>query len=289
MAVITKIFGNNRRVRLLVGIMLAGLFCVQCTRTEAFRQSRFVVAVSGQMIGENAPDVLDEVRRLARTDHIALLEYCLANYRNNYSNYTCKFIKQERINGVTRREQVIDVRFQDSPFSVGMAWTPETAPIGDRVLYVEGKYNGQMLVRPKGLLGALVGTVKRDPAGPQAMSNTLKPITMFGFGRNLESLLEVYRLARERGDLVESFGGYAEVAGRNAIVLIRTLPATHPEYVANKTLVYIDLDYLVPICVEAYDWNEELACRYVYSDLAFNVQMSEDDFLPESLGMKPPK
>jgi len=38
---------SNRRARLFVGALLLVLFCLQCTRTEAFRESRFIVAVAG--------------------------------------------------------------------------------------------------------------------------------------------------------------------------------------------------------------------------------------------------
>jgi hypothetical protein len=279
---------TNRRVRLLVGILLAGLFCIQCSRTEAFRQSRFVVAISGQAVGENDAAVMAHVKHLAQTDHITLLEYCLANYEGRFRNYTCTMIKQERINQVVGKEQEIHVKFMEEPYSVAMAWTPETAPIGDRALYAQGRYNNQMLVRPNGVLNQLVGTVMRPPDGPEARRSTLRPINQFGFRRSMESLLKVYRKARSAGDLKEAFGGYAEVGGREAIALVRYLPAKD-DYPAARTVIFLDLEYLVPIAVEGYDWDGKLACRYVYKDLAFNVGLTSSDFLPAANGMAPPK
>jgi len=279
---------TNRRVRLLVGILLAGLFCIQCSRSEAFRQSRFVVAISGQAIGENDPTVMAEVKHLAQTDHVALLEYCLANYQGRFRDYTCTMIKQERINKLVSKEQEIRVKFMEEPYSVAMEWTPQTAPMGDRVLYVEGKYNNQMLVRPRGLLNQLVGTVMRPPDSPEAMRSTLRPVNQFGFRRAMESLLKVYRQARRAGDLKEAFGGYAEVGGRKAIVLVRYLPAKD-NYPSCKTVIFIDLEYLIPSAVEGYDWDGRLACSYVYKDLAFNVGLTPSDFLPAANDMVPPK
>ena len=78
-------------------------------------------------------------------------------------DFTATFIKQERIKGRLGKEQWIDVSFMDEPFSVAMNWT-KNAPVGDRVLYVDGKYGGQMLVRPSnGFLRALAPTVARRP------------------------------------------------------------------------------------------------------------------------------
>jgi hypothetical protein len=278
---------SNRRIRLIVGVLVAGLLCVQCTRSEAFRESRFVVVLSGEVFGENAPEVSAEVIRLAKTNHIALLEYCLAACQERYRDYTCTLIKQERIGGRVSKEQEIAVKFLSDPFSVAMRWTPETATIGDRVLYVEGKHNGMMLVRPTGVLYKLVGTVMRRPDGPQAMQSTLRPVNQFGFRKSLESLLRVYRQARSAGDLTERFGGFAEVAGRKAVALVRLLPPKD-DYPAAKTVIFIDLEYLVPVAVEGYDWDGQLSSRYVFKDIRFNVGLASEDFLPAANDMKAP-
>ncbi len=278
---------SNRRARLFVGALLLVLFCLQCTRSEAFRESRFIVAVAGHSLERNSPSEFKQVEELAKSDHAALLELCLANYDQSYRDYVCTFLKQERINQVVGKQQEVEVKFLDSPYSVAMAWTPETAPIGDRVLYVEGKYNGQMLVRPKGFLGRLVGTVARDPDGPAAMRNTLRPVNMFGFRRALKSLLAVYERADRQGDLREAFGGFAQVAGRETVVLIRYLPPKG-DYPAYKTVIFIDLEYLVPVCIEGYDWDEQLSSRYIYRDVSFDVGLTDADFLPAANEMKPP-
>ncbi|MDY6914566.1 MAG: DUF1571 domain-containing protein [Planctomycetota bacterium] len=279
---------TNRRIRLLVGLLLVGLFCIQCTRTEAFRDSKFIVHISGALVGNISDDVAAKLEELAKTDHIALLEYCHENYQHQYRDYTCTLIKQERINGTLRPEQWISSKFMDEPFSVALKWT-KNAPIGEQVIFVKGKYNDQMLVRPKGLLILLTGgPVLRKPDGDEALKNTLRPVNQFGFECSLENLLNVYRQAKAEGDLKESFGGYAEIAGRKAVVLVRYLPAEN-DYPACKTLTYIDVEYLLPICVEGYDWDDQLSCRYLFKDIKFNVGLGPDDFTPEANGLTPPK
>ena len=278
---------SNRGMRILVGVMIAGLFCIQCTRTEAFRESDFVQAISGKDFGSTPPGALAEIDRLAKSDHVALLERCLANYQGRYRDYACTFIKQERINGALGKQQWIDVKFMDEPFSVAMKWT-QNAPLGEAALYVEGKYNNQMLVKPTGLWGKLLGTVVRQPDGKEAMQNTLRPINLFGFERGLENLLAVYRQAKQNGDLKEEFGGYADVAGRKTVVLVRQLPPKH-DYPAAKTLVFVDVDRLVPVRIEGYDWDNQITSQYTYKDVKLNTGLTEDDFLPEANGMKPPQ
>lgn len=281
---------TNQKARILVGLLLAGLFCIQCTQpTEAFKESKLVTAVDGKTVGKTASDIQSKIESLARKDHTALLEFCLQQYQQRFTDYTCTFIKQEKINGAIGKEQVVHVKFMQHPFSVAMAWTPQTAPTGDRVIYVDGKYGNQMLVRPaNSFLNNLVGTQKRVPDSPEVLKATLRPVNKFGFEQGLISLIDVYKQAKAAGECKESFGDYADVGGRKAIVLIRHLPPKDA-YPAERTVTYIDLEYLVPIGIEGYDWDKELSCRYIYKDIKFNVGLTADDFLPQANDMKPPK
>jgi len=222
---------------------------------------------------------------LARTDHIALLQRCLDNYRKHYHGYTCTFLKQERIAGTVRKQQTIAVTFLDRPFSVGMKWI-ENPPKGDRVLYVEGKYDNEMLVRPSGAVARLLApTVRRKPDGPDAMSSALRPVSLFGFQRGMESLLAVYRRAEIAGDLKQEFGDYAKIAGRRTLILVRKLPRREG-YASHVTKTYIDLEYLVPIMIEGFGWDGEFVSRYLYKDVKFDVELTRDDFRPEAFDLK---
>ena len=283
---------TNRRVRWLVGLLLVGLFFALFARqTVAVKPAEVTVTViDGEALAEMTTEATLTLEELARTDHIALLEMCLENARQ-YNDYTLTFIKQERIKGKVRDQQTVEAAFRRLPFSVAMAWT-ENPPKGDRVLYVEGMWDGQMLVRPTSgfLRGLAGGQVLRDPTSKEVMESTLRPVTMFGFENSLESLLAVYRTAQERGDLVEEFGGLVEIDGRPALMLIRRLPAAD-DYPAGRTVTYIDMEYLVPVMVEGYDWSTpepEFMCRYLFTNIRFNVGLPDDRFTPEANDMNSP-
>ena len=286
MALKQLLFPTNRRVRALVGCLLVGLFCIQCIPTGEKDRGNTVIAMDQ---GLDVEQLAQRLVQLAKTDHIALLKYCQDHYEKHYRNYTCTLVKQERLKGALGKEQEVRVRFMESPFSVSMEWI-RNAPIANRMLYVEGKYNNKMIVRPKsGLLRILTGgSVLRDPDGADVMKNTLRPVSLFGFHRGTRELLNVYLAAKKAGDLEEKFGGFAEVNGRKVIVLKRYLPAKD-EYPAWKTIICIDPEYLVPTCIEGFDWDERLTSRYMYKDIRFNVELGEDDFLPEANGFQAPK
>ena len=273
---------TNNRIRLGVGLVLLGLFCIQCTQNELTAEPEW----SNPTARTSAPDAVARLEQLARTDHVKLLRQALKHYDQTYHNYTCTFVKQERISGRLRPAQWIEAKFRQKPFSVAMKWT-KNIPLGDRALYLEGKYNGMMLIRPSGMAGWLLGTQMRDPTSKQVMENTLRPITMFGFRNSLESLLEVYELAAGRQECENTYEGRQKVFEEEALVLVRTLPP-RDDYPAKKTVVYLSTKHLVPLAVEGYDWDDQLICRYLFKDVNFQVNLTDEDFTPEANDMKAP-
>jgi len=286
---------TNRRVRVFVGILLAGLFCIQCTQSVSVGGSKLETATTAT--------ATEKIEKLAREDHIALLEMCLDNYNKNYRDYTCTLIKQEVIRGTRKPEQWINVKFTEKPFSVAMRWLKQTpkgaldngqlkklhVPMGDRILYIEGKYDNKMVIRISNpLLRGLLGTQKRPPDGKDAMKNTLRPVSLFGFKRGMTSLLDVYRHAARKGHLKQEFGGYVNVAGRDTIVLVRYLPPKE-QYPAKRTEICIDLETLVPIRIRGFDWDGQCTSRYIYKDVKFNVGLDETGFTPKANDIADPK
>ena len=277
---------TNRRIRLCVGLMLVGLFCIQCIGPNNEKVIDYAVAVDNP---DNPRQATEKARKLAETDHIACLEYCLAHYRYNYTSYRCTFIKQERIAGRVGKEQEIAIKFRGKPFSVAMAWQ-KNPPMGDRVLYIEGKYGNQMLVRPAGAIARMLAgdTVLRKPDSPDARRSTLRTVNLFGFERCMESLIKVYKQAKENGDLKEKLEQDADVKGRMTFVLARYLPGGKG-YPGRKTLIYIDQEYLVPIMIEGFGPNDKFLCRYFYGNIDFDAELTDKDFVPENNDLLTPK
>ena len=295
---------SNRGVRILVGLLLAGLLIVHVTQSVATgpSQTSTVAIIDETQIVTSEPDRLQKICDLAQTDHLALLELCRKEMdKGRYDQYTATFIKQEQIRGQLGPEQHIKARFMAAPFSVAMTWV-KNPPTGNALVYVKGKFpdkdgRSQMIVQPTSeFLRRLVGgAVPRLPDGPDAMRNTLRPCTEFGFRNSLESLIRVYKEARKNGESNEQWGyrdektgqdvKFAEVDGRKCVVLVRTLPRREG-YPAKKTLVFIDLDYLLPVRVIGYDWNDKFYCNYEYRDVNFSAELTPENFTPEANGIR---
>lgn len=273
---------SNLHIRLMVGLLLAGLAGYLATQGDADAVSNdYVRTLDRRHLALNSPEMVDELVRLAKTDHVALLEMSLQQARR-YEDYRGVFIKQERIDGSLRDEQVIRFRHRVAPFSVAMAWE-KNAPRGDRILYVHGSNHNEMFVRANiPFLRGMV--VSRDPAGEEVMKNTLNPVTRFGFQRGLDNLIEVYKEADKAGDLRIEFGGFTEVFGAKCVRLLRYLPPKG-DYPACLTETHIDIETLLPVCIKGFDRENKLISKYIYRDLEFNVGLGDDSFTKASNDM----
>ena len=107
---------------------------------------------------------------------------------------------------------------------------------------------------------------------------------MFGFRNSLEQLIEVSARAAERGEVTWEYVGRQRVADRLAVVLERHLPEKK-DYPAYRTRIYIDAEYLLPICIEGWDQKGRLLCRYAFSDVKFNTGLTARDFHPDANGL----
>lgn len=285
-----RILGSgNRRARIFVGLLLVGLFCLQCIGPGG---DHTVVQIAQAIGDQETPEqAAAKARKLAATDHVALLEYCLSHYQKRSGDFRCTFVKQERIGGKIGAEQEVAVKFRRTPFSVAMAWT-NNPPQGDRVLFLEGKYDNQMLIRPTNKLAqALAPTVLRPVDGDEARRNALRTVNQFGFERSLQSLIDVYKQARALGDSKEELQADSDVLGRRTYTLVRYLPEGK-DYPAYETRIYVDQETLLPIMVEGCGprgMQLDFLCRYLYKDVDFKVNWKDEDFLPEKNDLVTPK
>jgi hypothetical protein len=294
---------TNRGVRLLVGLLLAGLGLVQVAQTIASREPTGADTLASVQPKDPTSSRREMLETLAATDHLVLLTQGLQEFQaHEHPGYRCTFLKQERIRGTLGEIQKIDVKFLADPFSVVMTWT-ENAPTADKILYVEGQYKNahgrsQMVARPaSAFLRKLVGgSVLRLPDGPDAMKNTLRPCTLFGFENSLTSLIEVYEAARKQGQCNEQFGEeqdgklvrWTKVGDRLCLVLVRYLPYDK-DYPAKKTVICLDAEWLIPLRVKGYDWDDQLTCDYQFLDVNFDEPPRPDEFTPQANGIHRPK
>jgi hypothetical protein len=181
---------------------------------------------------------------------IAFLEKCLKHYDRTVKGYSLTLRKREYIDGTLHKLEVIDVHFKDEPHSVFFKWRPGTARKAARVVYVEGKNDNKMLVKPAGAAGAFVSVVTRDVDSPDAKQSGRYPINEFGLKKAMQRVLVNWkRAAQEKALHVEYLGIHtvAEAGDRPCFKFRRTRYARPEDDGVTDLTMYIDTETLLQV------------------------------------------
>jgi len=274
---------HNRVARLLVGTLVI-FFLYQGVTGEQQgtleQPQRWIPTAHAKLIvSQLTEQPTDKLIKLARTDHIALLKWALDNYQDRIQDYRLTFLKQERINGKLKRTEKIAVKFKQAPYSVLMEWQKNPGAI-DKLLYVEGANDEKMVVHPTGLW-SFIKSVKRDPRVAEVRRSSRGTCDQFGFYRTMKNLLAMYELAQEQGDLQIRYLGETEVHGRPCVAMERLLPPKE-QYPYGRLVMEFDKEYLLPIAITCYDWQDKLLSQYKFTQVRFNTGLTTAAFTPSA-------
>jgi hypothetical protein len=192
-------------------------------------------------------------------------------------DYSCTFIKRERIRGQLQAENLIDMKVRTQPFSVYMRWLAPRELEGQQACYVAGRNNGLMRARSTGVKG-IAGFVSLDLRDPRVMENNRHTINEAGIGNLLARLGQRWELSRRTNSTQFQLSEY--MYNNRPCVRVDTVHTqrggtAHDYY---RTIVYFDKENRLPIRVENYDWPRqggdpagELLESYSYVNLQLNV------------------
>jgi hypothetical protein len=208
----------------------------------------------------------------------------IAEARQAYAqtrDYTCLFVKRERIRGQLQTENLIAMKIRTQPFSVYLRWLRPLEYAGQEACYVTGRNAGMMRVHSAGLLG-VAGFVSLDPKDPRALQHSRHAITEAGIGHLIERFGTRWEMERQWNLTQVSVGEYSYNKRRCARV--ETVHPTNPgqRYMYYRSVLYFDRENHLPIRVENYDWPHsggdprgDLAESYSYADLKLNVNLPD--------------
>lgn len=211
----------------------------------------------------------------------------IAEARQSYQtvqDYTCTFIKRERVGNEMRPENVIAMKVRTQPFSVYFRWAAPKAIEGQEACYVTGRNNGQMRAHPVGILG-VVGWVSVDPRDARAMKDNRHAITEAGVGNLIERISAGWEKDKGMATAQLQIGDY-EYNNRPCTRVEVSHPNTQPgSFYAYRCVVYWDKQTHLPIRYESYDWPRQggapdgdlLEC-YSYANMRLNVGLSDAVF-----------
>ncbi len=220
-------------------------------------------------------------------DLVAQAKAAIADCQARYVkvvDYTCTFVKRERIGKTLTHPHVMDMKARTNPTSIYFKF--RTPNKGREAIFVSGRNSGKVVAHDVGIGKFLAGTMKLDPHGTMAMEDCRHPITEAGIGHLIETVAGHWNAELSRGESLVSIKPEMRI-GAHACTMIETIhPAKNPHLLFHKVRLYIDQEHGLPIRFEAYDWPAqpggpaELVEEYTYLDLKINLGLGEHDFDP---------
>jgi len=205
---------------------------------------------------------------------VARMEASYAQVRD----YTATFLKRERVEGVLRDQEVMQLKYQ-KPFRVYLRWL--TGPKeGREVLYVGGANGDRLLVYdPSGIQRFF--TLLMSPRDARAMRESRHPITEIGIGKLIELIAGNARRAWARGELRLIDHGAGEEGGRPVWRYEGILPDDPTKgYFCARLGLAIDRESGLPVRAQIYESDGSLVGDYTYKDLRVNPGLAPQEFDP---------
>ena len=198
-------------------------------------------------------------------------------------DYSCTLVKREVIEGKLTPNHVIALKMRTSPFSVSMRWQEPKELKDQEVCFIAGKNNGEMRVRPAGLLGA-IGFVSLSPDDERARQTSKHRITDAGLGWLIDQCSEGWTLERKLKLTTVRIGAYQYAKRRCTRVELVHAGKAGGQLRNYRNVVYFDQQTRLPIRIENYDWPKkpgapaELLEVFSYINLRLNIDLPDEVF-----------
>lgn len=216
-------------------------------------------------------------------------------FLSSVSDYSAQFKRQERINGSLLDPQAMNLKVRHEPLSFYMKWTEGDK--GRQLIYVKGQNEDKVLVQIGGVAGRLTGALALSPDDPRIMAESRYPATCAGLMELTKIILQHHEndLKRDTGVVCEIRDGESfDNRPCYQTSLVYDTPEVNPHY--HKSLILIDKEYSLPVCVKNFTWVEGKAAAdhgehnliesYSYTGLQLNAQLSDNDFEKKKYRMR---
>jgi hypothetical protein len=164
-----------------------------------------------------------------------------------------------------------------------MVWQEPKCLEGQEVVYVAGKNDGKMRVRPGGLLGS-VGFLSLPINDPRTRKTSKHKITEAGIGNLIEQCEMGWELERKLKVTAVKVGTYVYAKRRCTRVELTHTGKAGGQLKHYKNVVYFDQQTNLPIRVENYGWPDEdkhpapLIESFSYVNLRINPGVAAEAF-----------
>lgn len=198
----------------------------------------------------------------------------------NLQDYSAILVRRERIRGKLSGYEYLSIKVRHEPFSVYAYFQAPAAVMGQEVIYVAGRNQGDLLAHK----ARMPTTVSLHPDGLIAMNGRHYPLTEIGLVNLVRRLVEVGQQDLNYGECEVKYFSNAKVDKRLCTVIQVVHPMPRDVFRYHLVRVFVDVELMVPIHYESHDWpreaggQPELIEEYTYRDLKLNNGFTDEDF-----------
>jgi hypothetical protein len=212
---------------------------------------------------------------------IRALQASQAHIDQNIRDYTCTFVKHERVDGVLGEQQFILLKVMNQPFSVYMRFIQPFA--GREVVFVDGQNENKLTVLEAGFK-RYAGKLSLDPNGAMAMKGNKHPITSVGIRNLTAKLIKLFEEEAKFAECEVTVTPDTKVDGRQTLLVQVKHPIPRQSFRAHIMRIFFDNEHKVPIHFDAYLWPAQTGAKppldeaYTYQNLKVNNNFTAMDF-----------
>lgn len=201
-----------------------------------------------------------------------------------FGAYACVVTMRETIDGELQDMRRVQALFRAEPFSVYMKYITPDDVVGREIVYVEGRYNGRMIVTKGGFRPALAHitrAIKPDSQLARAESN--HSIKEMGIASMMKQLLDVAHSAEQFPDCKIEFFENASIDNRPCTVIQISHEPKSDVFPFYRGQVFIDKQYQVPVRFICYNWPDSSGIatireEFTYTNIIPNASVTDADF-----------
>jgi hypothetical protein len=202
------------------------------------------------------PAVVIDIRPGTPTaDATTAFEGALLDARTAFArvrDYTCHFIRQERVRGKLFPEQTAELYARTTPPSIALRVIAPAGAAGAEAVYVAGQHAGKVRMKPPGGHG-LAAWVSLDPTDPRITSEARHSVASVGIAAVIERLERIVSVEKRLRNPITVVASEYEFAGRPVQRFEVIADRPHALRYAHRVVVYVDRELKLPVRFEAYN------------------------------------
>lgn len=175
-----------------------------------------------------------------------------AEISRDLKDYSCTLYKRERMNGILRPQETIQILLREKPFSVYMRFisAPESYK-GREIIYWDGHYGGSLVATKGGKKLAYINRLVGIDSN-QARAGSSHRITEMGFRQMLRQFLELAEKIDDLSIIEAWFYDDASINGRPCYALRMDITTAKTLYETRVVEIFIDKEYELPTRLALY-------------------------------------